>query len=83
MRELEQAVRRIILSRQYHGDWAVQTSAAEGFQQRFQDTEMSARELLSNYCALLYKKHGTYEKVAEVTQLDRRTVKKHIDEHGN
>ena len=26
----------------------------------------------------LYKKHGTFEKVAKITKLDRRTVKKHI-----
>jgi hypothetical protein len=39
---------------------------------------MTAREMLSDYCRILYDRLVTYEAVAKTTQLDRRTVKKHI-----
>ena len=32
-------------------------------------------------CSLLYEKEKSYEKVAKITALDRRTVKKYIDEN--
>ena len=35
------------------------------------------------YCALLYRRHGTYEEVARRTKLDRRTVKKYVLEGTN
>ena len=41
--------------------------------------QLSAQELLSHYCYMLYSRFGTYEEVAEKTALDRRTVKKYID----
>jgi len=40
--------------------------------------EISAQRLLQNYCQSLYECHGSYEAVARITQLDRRTVKKYI-----
>lgn len=81
VRELEQAVRRTILGRGYQGeepdqklpDWLQHASAGE----------LSANQLLASYCKMLHLRHGTYEAVAQVTGLDRRTVKKHIDEVGN
>ncbi len=33
---------------------------------------------LTDYCNLLYQRHGTYQEVARKTKLDRRTVKKYI-----
>ncbi|OGR15802.1 MAG: hypothetical protein A2X81_08165 [Desulfobacterales bacterium GWB2_56_26] len=33
----------------------------------------------ASYCRILYARPGTYEAVAKTTQLDRRTVKKHIE----
>lgn len=39
----------------------------------------SAAQMLSTYFFHLYQIHKTYEKVAQITKLDRRTVKKHID----
>jgi DNA-binding CsgD family transcriptional regulator len=41
---------------------------------------MAAAEVLAEYCHLLHQQHGTYEAVARITGLDRRTVKKHINE---
>jgi DNA invertase Pin-like site-specific DNA recombinase len=39
---------------------------------------LDGQSVLAGYCSSLYKKHGTYEEVARITKLDRRTVKKHI-----
>jgi len=79
VRELEQAVRRIILSRHYHGD--SQGACSDLREQLYADIEAGttdAQTLLAGYCSLLYRRHGTYEEVARRTGLDRRTVKKYI-----
>lgn len=46
--------------------------------QKFHTGELEARELLSQYCTLLFNRFGTYEEVARRTKLDRRTVKKYL-----
>jgi transcriptional regulator with GAF, ATPase, and Fis domain len=79
IRELEQAVRCILLNRDYcseiEGWCAVQTIMLANI---LQNVEISAQGLLSNYCAVLYRKHQTYGDVAKITVLDPRTVKKYI-----
>jgi DNA invertase Pin-like site-specific DNA recombinase len=42
------------------------------------EQESDAKQLLEAYCQRLYQRYGTYEKVARISGLDRRTVKKHI-----
>jgi len=82
VRELEQAVRCVLLNRDYCSEiegWCeVQTSVVSS---AVQDLQVSAQELLSVYCKTLHKKYKTYEKVAEITQIDPRTVKKYIQYH--
>lgn len=39
---------------------------------------LTAQQLLGIYCRRLYENLGTYEAVAGVTNLDRRTVRKYI-----
>ncbi|HEY8240518.1 MAG TPA: sigma-54-dependent Fis family transcriptional regulator, partial [Kiritimatiellia bacterium] len=79
VRELEQAARRVLLAGRYEGD---QPAAAPDLQSRVlsgvRDGNLSADALLASYCALLHRRHGTYEAVAEITGLDRRTAKKYI-----
>ncbi|ORJ58697.1 sigma-54-dependent transcriptional regulator [Geothermobacter hydrogeniphilus] len=77
VRELEQAVRRLLLNGSYAGE-AVRPAAAEGFGRRVEQGRMAVAELLAGYCGLLYRRHGTYEEVARITGLDRRTVKKYV-----
>ena len=48
----------------------------------FDNLQLSAQELLSAYCKNLYNKYKTFERVSEITQLDPRTVKKHILHHS-
>jgi hypothetical protein len=42
---------------------------------------LEARELLGQYCTLIYQRYGTYQEVARRTGLDRRTVKKYVQEN--
>ena len=83
VRELEQAVRRILLTRHYHGDLAMTVETDDEFLQQFHAGELDARALLAHYCALLYRRSGSYVEVARRTGLDRRTVKKHIQNSEN
>ncbi len=79
VRELEQAVRRILLTGNYTGEQLVVTSdISELLQDKVVQGNVPAQELLCDYCKLLYRRSGTFEQVAKVTGLDRRTVKKYI-----
>jgi transcriptional regulator with PAS, ATPase and Fis domain len=79
VRELEQAVRRVLLTHHYTGDIKIgSTEPGRALAGEIQTGTLSARELLSRYCALLYDRLGTIEDVARRTGLDRRTVKKYV-----
>jgi len=52
---------------------------ADSLTRQIQEGRLSAQDLLIHYCTRLYEKHGTYEAVARIAGLDRRTVKKYID----
>jgi len=79
VRELEQAVRRTILTRTYGGDRpAVAPDLRATLMDGIDAGAYNAQNLLADYCALLYSRHGTYEEVARRTGLDRRTAKKHV-----
>jgi transcriptional regulator with AAA-type ATPase domain len=75
VRELEQCVRRVLVT----GEYAPDAARSAGLAESIAAEELSARELVARYCAKLYRRHGTYEGVARIVDLDRRTVKKHID----
>ena len=58
------------------------SSTGAGQPQFIKDIEhgnLTAQEILTAYCNMLYMKYGTYEKVAQITKLDRRTAKKYIE----
>lgn len=79
VRELEQCVRSVLLRRDYPGKQEPQDpSLSESLCRGIQARNLTVADLLSGYCTLLYDTWGTYEKVAQKTGLDRRTVKKHI-----
>ncbi len=78
IRELEQCVRQLLLRKEYR--WADDKAAAESDLNRlFEDGKITAQQLLNRYCNHLYQQLGTYEAVGRVAGLDRRTVKKYID----
>jgi DNA-binding NtrC family response regulator len=82
VRELEQCIRRLLLKRSYQIERVAATSgdALENLISGVTEGSLNAQELLSRYCAVLYDRHRSYEEVARKTALDRRTVKKYIDQ---
>jgi len=81
VRELEQAIRRILLNRVYEGDdSALGRDTDDVLRAGIDDGSLTAQELLSAYCALLYKRYRSYVDVSRITGLDRRTVKKYIED---
>lgn len=80
VRELEQCVRRVLLKCDYEGDYKILTPDLRSRLMRGIDQgELDVQKLLAGYCFLLYQRYGTYEEVARRTKLDRRTVKKYIN----
>jgi hypothetical protein len=75
-------VRRVILSREYEGDPAMPDAndLAGRLKHGIDTGELDAQQLLGGYCSMLYQRFGTFEEVARRTNLDRRTVKKYIQE---
>jgi len=81
VRELAQAVRRTLITGRYDAGTGSRTPGAqEHLVTSIQEQSLNAEELLSAYCALLYNKSRNYEDVARRTNLDRRTVKKYIQQ---
>jgi DNA-binding NtrC family response regulator len=82
VRELEQCVRRVLLNRRYAGDRRHTTSDRRArLSEGIEAGDYTAADLLGDYCALLHERHGNIERVATITDLDRRTARKHI-RHG-
>jgi hypothetical protein len=79
VRELEQCVRRILLNRRYTPEFPGSgLDPAHRLAREMMAGRLDAQSLLTGYCAMLYKRLGTYEAVARATALDRRTVKKYV-----
>jgi hypothetical protein len=79
MRELEQAVRRIILTGRCAPDPLPEQAGTDAWLDAAAAGRLDAAALLGGYCKRLYDRLGTYEAVARVTGLDRRTVKRHVE----
>lgn len=83
VRELEQALRRIILNGRYVPDTLARAGTENGELDAWLSAasagSLDAAALLGGYCRRLHERLGTYDAVAAVTRLDRRTVKKHIE----
>jgi transcriptional regulator with AAA-type ATPase domain len=84
VRELEQCFRSVVI----HGDY--QPAAAHGATAMRDDLttaidamaqgRLTVDELLRHYCRLVYNQCGSYERAAQRLGLDRRTVKRRIEE---
>ena len=80
VRELEQAVRRILLTGRYAGELLdASPSEEDALLAKLRAGELTASELLGQYCALLYRRYGTYAEVAKRTGLDPRTSRKYVE----
>ena len=78
VRELEQCVRRVLLTGTCARP-ASETPPAQPLSRALSGVSLSAEQLLQQYCAALYQRTPSYVEVARITGLDRRTVKKHVD----
>jgi sigma-54 specific flagellar transcriptional regulator A len=82
VRELEQAIRSYVIHQSYApvntttGNHSAPNAALAA-------SGLTAHDLVVKYCLELYAVHGNYEKVASITQLDRRTVSKYVAEARN
>ena len=76
IRELEQCTRQVLLRNAY--SWQQDSLKSNWLNLLTEQEQPPVHQLLSDYCRHLYHKYGTYEQVARVTELDRRTVKKYI-----
>ena len=78
VRELEQCARRILLCGSYTGQNTSTNSAIAKLHAGIDSAKYDTQTQLSDYCKHLYAIHGTYEAVAKISGLDRRTAKKYI-----
>jgi hypothetical protein len=76
VRELEQCVRNVLVRGEYRPEH-VRPSGDLGSE--LERGELTAEELLSRYCTLVYAQTGSYEEAARRLGLDRRTVKAKVD----
>ncbi len=82
VRELQQAVKRVILTGRYQAVQVMrkkEISAIDEFSSGVQEGRFDKEGLLAEYCLYLYERYGTYEEVARITKLDRRTAKKYVE----
>lgn len=79
VRELEQCVRNIMVRGEYIPLETLSQQKKSGkLAERIENAAISADELLSEYCTLVYKRTGSYVETAKLLSIDRRTVKSKV-----
>ncbi len=78
-RELEQCVRNVLIRRNYRPARTAAAGPIDRCVEEFRTGRLTADELLSRYCTMLYAKSGNYEEVSRRLAIDRRTVKSKVD----
>jgi len=78
-RELEQCVRSVLIREEYHPPRAPTHTVREQLIASIADGGLTAEELLTQYCTLIYSQTRSYEETARRLKLDRRTVRKKVD----
>jgi transcriptional regulator with AAA-type ATPase domain len=74
-RELEQCVKNVLIRRDYRPVRSGSRDPAAEFAQELNLGRLTAEQVLSRYCTLVYRQTGSYEETARRLKLDRRTVK--------
>lgn len=77
VRELEQCIRRMLVRGEYAGA-RPRADSRSLLAQQLDAGALTAEQLLSGYCQRLFEQHGALKKVAELTGLDWRTVKRYL-----
>ncbi|MBR5024900.1 MAG: sigma-54-dependent Fis family transcriptional regulator [Victivallales bacterium] len=79
VRELEQCLRNLLIRGDYTPMTTNRISPATDDEAFFNRCNMTADELLSRYIVALHKRHGSVLATAKASGMDRRTVKKYLD----
>jgi hypothetical protein len=77
-RELEQCVRNLLVRGEYRPQRVANASGLAEWVSDAQRGDLSAEELLTQYCRHVYGQVGTYEATAARLGLDRRTVRARV-----
>ena len=83
IRELEQCVRSYIIRQNYEPIQSAHSNSQSALPSWLNDAvsgTSTADMLLRRYCTWVYSKQGSYEKTAQILNIDRRTVKAKLDE---
>ena len=78
-RELEQCVRNILIRKEYPISRSGREAANRDIFAEARSGGLTAGELISRYCTLVYSQTGSYEETARRLELDRRTVKAKVN----
>ncbi len=78
-RELEQCVKNVLIRRNYRPSRAPSADPAEALADDVRRGAVTADELLTRYCTLVYGRAGSYEETARRLGIDRRTVKAKVE----
>lgn len=85
VRELDQCIRSWLIRRHYQPSHASSlendemVTRGKSLEDALEDAALSADELLSLYCRVMYARTGSYLQTAKLLGLDRRTVKARIE----
>ncbi|MBI2919835.1 MAG: sigma 54-interacting transcriptional regulator [Planctomycetes bacterium] len=79
VRELEQCVANILVRHAYEPAAAAPVGAMEELSNGVEAGAFTVEELLKRYCSLVYAKTDNFEEAARRLEVDRRTVKAHVD----
>ncbi|HEY1213346.1 MAG TPA: sigma 54-interacting transcriptional regulator, partial [Bryobacteraceae bacterium] len=78
-RELEQCVRNILIRKEYQISRPAPRVPKQDVFGEARTGGLTASELLSRYCTLVYSQTGSYEETARRLEMDRRTVKAKVN----
>lgn len=80
IRELEQCVRNVVIRKSYQPPGTRnEAGALDLYLGEIKKGQLTAEEVISKYCTLLYWRTGSYEQTAQRLGIDRRTVKSKVD----
>ena len=82
VRELAQCVRSVLLKRTYQDASNSTIEKSSSLASLLAAGDLTAQELTIQYCKSLYQQNNSYAEVAQITDLDWRTVKKHTSGEG-
>jgi transcriptional regulator with GAF, ATPase, and Fis domain len=79
VRELEQCVRNVMIRKAYVPASAARGGDEDGYIEAVRNRTLTADQLIEEYCLRVYEETGSYSAAAKRLDLDRRTVKGHVD----